>query len=274
MLSIIILNYKLANLIKYQLRELTSYNFSFESEIIVVDNDSHDNIAIVMKEFDGVRFIQAGSNKGCGAGNNVAIKQAKGEYILILNPDIRISKSTIEYMYNFLKNHEKIGIVAPRLINGDSTLQETCFRFPNIFYPLFRRTILSKTNVGKKWLDDFLMRDINHESTQEVDWVMGSCYMTRKKNYENINYFDEGIFLYLEDIDVCRRMWESGYSVYYLGAVSATHLHQQASRNKTNVLFSILFNKLTRAHIKSWLYYVKKNRGKVYPLNCPSSKRD
>lgn len=266
------MNYKLADLIKYQLRELMSYQFGFESEIIVVDNDSRDNIDIVMKEFENVKFIQTGMNRGCGAGNNVAIKQAQGEYILILNPDIRISKSTIEYMYNFLQNHDGIGIVAPRLINADDTLQETCFRFPNIFYPFFRRTILSKTNIGKKWLDNFLMRDVNHELIQEVDWVMGSCYMTKKKNYENIGYFDEKIFLYLEDVDICRRIWDSGYSVYYLGCISAIHLHQQASRNKANVLFSILFNKLTRAHIKSWLYYVKKNRGRSYPLNCPSSK--
>lgn len=263
-LSIIILNYKSANLVKYQLKKLTTYNFSFQTEIIVIDNDSCDNIEEVVKEFPSVHFIQAGVNNGCGAGNNFAAKTAKGDYILFLNPDIRIELDTIEKLYYKIDSDENIGIIAPRLENGDGTIQETCFSFPDIYYPLFRRTSFANTKFGQKWLYKFLLKDLDKTKNSKVGWIMGSCFMIKKSVFDKINGYDDNIFLYLEDTDLCRRVWESGKQVYYMGEVSAIHLHQQQSANK-NVFISIFTNRLSRIHIRSWLYYMKKYYKKPTP---------
>ncbi len=264
-LSIIILNYKQANLIKYQLKKLYHYNFEFDSEIIVIDNNSHDDIQeIIIADFPKVKFIKSKNNLGYAGGNNLGIKRAQGNYILILNPDIRISQESIQKMLDFLKKNPTVGLIAPRLINADKTTQETCFQFPNWQYPLFRRTGFGKTKSGKKWLAKFLIKDFDHKSTRKVDWIMGACWMANKKTIQEIEYLDKNYFMYLEDMDLCRRLWNKNKAVYYLGEISAIHLHQKASENK-NIIYSLFFNKLSRIHLKSWFYYIKKWRGQKLP---------
>lgn len=271
MLSIIILNYKSSKLVKYQLKKLTTYNFSFDVEIIVADNNSHDNIETILKEFPGVVFVDNKKNIGFCAGNNRAISHSKGDYILILNPDIRIEQSSIEKLYLTLKSNENMGLIGPRLINADGSTQETSFAFPNIYYPLFRRTPFGKTKTGQRWLNKFLLKNIDRNKNLEVDWLQGACFMIKKEIFNKIKGYDEKIFMYLDDMDICRRVWEIEKSVYYMGEVSAIHLHQKMSIDK-NIFISILTNKLSRIHIKSWLYYTKKYHKKNLPKDCPTIK--
>lgn len=271
MLSIIILNYKSSKLIKYQLKKLTTYNFSFDTEIIVADNNSHDNIETILKEFPNVKFIDNKKNIGFCAGNNSAISHSKGDYILILNPDIRISSDAIEKLYLTLKSNENIGLIGPRLINADGSTQETSFAFPDIYYPVFRRTPFGKTKTGERWLDKFLLKNIDRTKNSQVDWLQGACFMIKKSVFDEIKGFDEKIFMYLDDMDICRRVWETGKSVYYMGEVSAIHLHQKMSADK-NIFISIFTNKQSRIHIKSWLYYIKKYWKVNLPEKCPSRK--
>ena len=270
-LSIIILNYQQANLIKYQLQKLYHYNFNFDSEIIVVDNNSQDNIEEIVKvNFPKVKLIKSDTNLGYPAGNNLGIKNAQGKYILILNPDIRIEQNTIKKMMEFMKNNENAGLVAPRLNNADQSIQDTCYRFPNLYYPFYRRTSLARTKTGQKWLDNFLMKDFDHQSVKEVDWVMGSCLLVKREDLLEKNIHDEHFFMYLSDMDLCRNLWSKDKAVYYLGDTSAIHLHQKASAEK-NILQS-LFNKLSWVHLKDWLYYIRKWQKQDLPKSCPSSK--
>ncbi len=272
-LSIIILNYKNANLIKYQLQKIYTYNFDFESEIIVVDNNSQDNIEnILINNFPQVKLIKSKINLGYPSGNNLGIKNAQGKYILILNPDIRISKNTIIEMIKFMDNNKDAGLVAPRLNNADNSVQYTCYRFPNLFYPFYRRTSLAQTKAGQKWLNNFLMKDFDHQSIQTVDWVMGSCFLIKKVDLSKTTH-DENFFMYLSDMDLCRNLWNQKKQVYYLGNISAIHLHQKASAEK-NIIHSLLFNKLSRIHLKDWLYYLQKWRGQKLPKSCPSAQEN
>jgi GT2 family glycosyltransferase len=270
-LSIIILNYKSANLIKYQLQKLDSYNFEFDSEIIVIDNNSQDNIEeIVKKDFPNIKFIKSSTNIGYPAGNNLAIKNAQGKYILILNPDIRIEKETIEKMLEFMKNNSDAGLVASRLNNADTSIQDTCYSFPNLYYPFYRRTSLGRTKAGQKWLAKFLMKDFDHQSVKKVDWVMGSCLLLKREDLMDNNIHDENFFLYFSDMDLCRNLWSQNKAVYYLGNTSAIHLHQKASAEKN--VFKSIFNKLSWIHLKDWFYYLRKWKKQDLPKSCPSSK--
>jgi N-acetylglucosaminyl-diphospho-decaprenol L-rhamnosyltransferase len=267
-LSIIILNYKNANLIKYQLQKLVNYKFSFNSEIIVVDNNSKDNIEKIIKtNFPKIKFVKSNKNTGYVNGNNIGVDDAQGKYVLILNPDIRIEKETIEKMMEFVKNNPDAGLVAPRLINADNSIQDTCYRFPDWHYPFYRRTSLSQTKFGKKWLHKFLMKDFDHKSIKKVDWVMGSCYILKKDDVHK--HHDPNFFMYLSDMDLCRDLWKNEKTVYYLGNVSALHLHQKASAEKN--IFKYLLNKLSWIHLKDYFYYLQKWKKQDLPKSCPSN---
>ncbi|HUT22334.1 MAG TPA: glycosyltransferase family 2 protein [Candidatus Bipolaricaulota bacterium] len=260
-LSIIILTYKSKNLVRFALKDLLASNLPEQTEVIVVDNDSGDGIEdMIEEEYPQVRFIQTGKNSGFAAGNNAGIKAAFGKYIIIMNPDIFVEDNSIEKLYNYIKEKEGegVGLVAPKLCNPNGSLQHTCYKFHKWSTPLFRRTFLSKLPFGKKHLKKFLMDDWDHNSIREVDWVQGSCFIMRKDLLEQIGCFDEKYFMYVEDMDLCRKINLAGKKVIYYPESKVIHLHRRESNDgKWHQVFT---NKLTREHIKSWLKYMWKFR--------------
>jgi hypothetical protein len=256
-LSIIILNYKTKNLVKYCLKRIVG----LDCEIIVVDNASFDGVDRMIREnFPKVRFIQAEKNRGYAAGNNLGIKEAKGKYILILNPDVVVLDGTIEKMYEFMELHPRVGLVGPKLTSPNGDLQETCYRFPRFIIPLYRRTFLGKLPFAKKSLDHFSMRDYDHKKPRPVDWLQGSCLMARNTAIQEVGFLDERFFIYLEDTDWCRRFWQKGWQVWYLPEAEMIHYHEQASLGG----FLDIFKRSARAHITSWLKYFWKYRNSPY----------
>ena len=130
--SIIILNYKNKGLVFEQLKHFFKQMPSCVCEVIVVDNNSGDDIADMLKaNYANVRFEAASHNRGYGAGNNVGIALATGKYILIANPDIVLSGALVQGLYDFMQSHDGIGIAGPKILNADGTLQYSCVRFPN-----------------------------------------------------------------------------------------------------------------------------------------------
>jgi GT2 family glycosyltransferase len=263
-LSIIILNYQTKNLVKYCIKGIKSLNLNLDYEIIVVDNASYDRtFEMIREEFSGVKFIQAKENRGYAAGNNLGIKQARGKYILLLNPDIVILENAIEKMYQFMENHSEAGLIGPKLNSPDGTLQETCYRFPKFIIPLYRRTFLGKLPFIKKHLDHFLMKDYDHQIARQVDWLQGSCLMARVKAVQEVGLLDERFFTYVEDTDWSRRFWQKGWQVWYLPEAKMIHYHEQASAGG---LLNI-FKKSARIHIASWLKYFWKYRNQLTDNN-------
>lgn len=258
-MTIIILNYKMKGLVRNCLRSIFEKNLTFPFEIIVVDNDSCDGIEQMLREqFPAVKFMQSGKNLGMGAGNNIGIRMAAGKYVLIINPDIFVLPGAIERLYNFCVQHPDVGLAAPRLLNPDRSLQYTCYRWHRFWTPLFRRTILARLDFAKKEVARFLMSDWGHNETREVDWIQGSCFLTPKKVFDEVGLFDERFFMYFEDTDLCRRIKNAGYKVMYLADAEVIHLHRRQSAD--GGLMKILFNKLTRIHIASWVKYLWKWR--------------
>lgn len=258
-LTIIILNYKQKGLIKYCLKNLLSLNIPLKYEIIVVDNASNDGCGEMIKdEFMSVKLIKADKNRGYAAGNNLGIKKAQGKYILILNPDITILSDAIVKLYEFMEEHTQAGICGPKILNPDGSIQYTCSRFPDWRLPFYRRTFLSKSKKGKKWNDYYLMMDWNHQENRKVDWLFGACLMVRKSAIDDVGLLDERYFLYMEDLDWCRRFWEKGWEVWYIADFDVIHYHQRLSAD-VNILWS-LFSKTARVHLASWLKYYFKYR--------------
>lgn len=263
-LSIIILNYKEKGFVKQCVKGIYNSNIQVPFEVIVVDNNSQADCADMLRErFPLVKVIISKKNRGYAYGNNLGIRYSKGEYIAIINPDVAVQEGIFEKMIRFLEDHPRAGMVGPKLIYPDKTVQASCRRFPKPLTSIYRRTILSHLPTAKKMLQKYLMEDWDHASQRSVDWLFGACLMIRKKVLDEIGLFDERFFLYFEDCDLCRRFWEKGYEVWYLADVIVVHYHKRLSAKTFGILS--LFDKPTRIHIISAIKYFKKYYGKMMP---------
>jgi GT2 family glycosyltransferase len=260
-ISIIIVNYKMRESIRATLSTLFSdiKDSALKVAVTVVDNDSGDGVGeMLARDFPQAIFLHNGGNIGFGAANNNGVKFTPARYYFFLNPDIRfIEPRTVERLYAFMESKPKAGICAPRLMNTDGTLQLSCYRFPRVMVPLYRRTSLGQTGIAKKHLDKFLMSDWSHSSRRMVDWVMGSAMFIRADAMREVGLWDDRFFMYFEDIDLCRRFWLKHWPVYYLSDIVLEHEHHRESA-KLPVWKGVFKSKTTRYHIASWLKYLGK----------------
>jgi GT2 family glycosyltransferase len=264
-ISVIIVNYKMRESIRSALTTLFCdiKDLPLSVALTVVDNDSGDGVGeMLSRDFPQVNFLHNGSNIGFGAANNNGIKYTPARYYFFLNPDTRfIEPETIKRLYDFMEGKPGAGICAPRLMNSDGTLQHSCYRFPRVMVPLYRRTALGRTFIAKKRLDNFLMSEWEHDKRRMVDWVMGSAMLIRASALHEAGVWDDRFFMYFEDIDLCRRFWLKHRPVYYLSDIVLEHEHHRESA-KLPVWKGVFRNKTTRYHIASWLNYLWKYRGR------------
>ena len=259
-LSIIIVNYHSQNQLTLCLRSLFRSPLSLDFETIVVDNNSGDDLKDLINNYPGVKFIFNEKNLGMGGGNNLGIDQARGKYILILKPDTIINALAIEILVDYLSKNPLVGLVGPKLLNSDNSLQMSCARFPSFFLPLWQRTFLGK--LFPKQSQRFLMNDFNHQNIQEVDWLMGSCLLFKKEIKLSSGEifrprFDQRYFMYFEDIDLAKQIKQKGLKVVYNPKASIIHDHQRQSARYPWYL-AVLVDPLARQHIISWLKYFQK----------------
>lgn len=240
-----------------------------EFEIIISDSqttpEKKQELESIKKQYPEITSLQTNKeNTGYPKSVNVGIRAANGDAMLVMNSDILVHNDAIPKLYNYIKEHSEIGIISPKLLNIDGSVMESAYRFHKWYTIIVRRTFLGKTQYGQKHIQQFLLRDWDHKSIRNVDWVQGSAMLLRKETIKKIGVMDENIFLYFEDVDWCRRSWESGKSVVYFPNAIMTHYHKQESKGK-NAIFSMLGNKMTRVHIKSYLYYLKKYKNNRFP---------
>lgn len=256
-LSIIIVNYRSEGLTRECVKEFSRIATSVTKEIIVIDNSPGRGLDMILQErFPAVQYISMGSNVGLSRANNAGARQAKGEYIMLCNPDITPHPGAVETMIDYLRAHPEVGVVGPRLQNPDGTLQQSYYRFLTPFTPLYRRTIFARTWLGKRHLQYYLMRDMNADQPMKVDWLLGALLVMRKKDYETVGMMDEKFFLYLEDVDLCRSFWKAGKEVHYLPTAVMTHLYHRQSAGGG---IADIFKRITRIHIASGIKYFRKH---------------
>lgn len=252
-ISIITVTMNHLHLLKQMLDSLFyKYPPKVSFELIIVDNCSTDNTKeYITKNFPDINYIENDYIAGFAENNNKGVKLAKGEYILILNPDIIILENSIDKLYNYLSNNDKVGIVAPQLLNTDLSIQHSMRKFITPSILIARLSTKGKDNSKNKKVKEYLMSNINITKPTEVDWCMGAALLFRKTFYDELNGFDENFFLYVEDMDICHRCWKTGKSVVYIPESQMIHAHQRSSRK---------LNKKTIMHIKSMIYFFRKNK--------------
>lgn len=266
-ISFIILNYNSAGLLKNSLNSIINFGVGdLRYEIIVVDNASNDGVKkMLVDNFSNVIFIESKKNRGMGGGNNLGIKQAKGKYVAILNPDTMALDNAFAKLFNFMEANPKIGICGPQAVNPDKSLQYTRCRFHKFVTPVYRRTPLQKFSFVKKELDLFLTKDKDYQEAMPADWLFGFCLFARRDVIEKINMFDERFFLGFEDTDLCRKAWAAGYEVWYYPKAKLIHYPHRFSGERS--FFLGLDKPAVRIHIASWFKYFWKYRKQQLTVN-------
>ncbi len=264
-LSIIITNYRNPELLKLCLDSVRKYTKGLAYELIVADSATQEDTEMMMREeYGDVKFFPFAANVGFQALIKKGIEESTGKYLLLLNGDIIVIPNSIEKMLTFIKSDDTVGMVGPKLLNFDGSLQYSCSRFYHPVTIIYRRTFLGHFAFAQKHLDWFLMKDRNHDLTMDVDWLMGSSLMITRSAVEKVGLMDPGYFMYMEDVDWCRRFWENRYRVVYYPAAVMHHYHGRGSA-KGGVIRSLLLNRLTWVHIFSAIRYFKKFWNKPIP---------
>ncbi|MBF8280891.1 MAG: putative glycosyltransferase [Candidatus Magasanikbacteria bacterium] len=263
--SIIIVNYKMKDLIVPCLESLKAdvSGSSLQVHVVVVDNASNDDSCpTILSQFPDYTCLINTRNLGYGGAVNIGIRSHEAKYYFVLNPDTKfVEPRTIERLYAFMEAHPKIGMIGPKLLNVDGTLQFSCNRFPPLMIPLLRRTSLGEKKMFRRKVDRFLMRDFDHEKTQPVDWVIGSAMFVRASALKDVGFFDDRFFMYFEDTDWCRRFWEAHWPIYYVHDIVIMHHHGRGSARVPGVFRALFMNKLARLHVQSAMKYFWKWRG-------------
>ncbi|HBV57977.1 MAG TPA: hypothetical protein DEB73_01785 [Candidatus Magasanikbacteria bacterium] len=263
-----IVNYKMAEDIRDLLHSMKSdlIGSDLKVQIVVVDNTPEEGAWLMFKNnFPEVKYLPQESNVGFGKAQNIGIKSTEAKYHFILNPDAVFpsGERVLQRLFEHMETHPKIGMVGPKLLNSDNSLQYSCYRFPDFWIPLYRRSSLGEFKKNHRKVARYLMHDFNHDRNQPVDWIMGSAMFARGIALEQTGLFDERYFMYFEDCDLCRRFWDANWPIYYIHDIKIKHRHGKGSAKVPGFLSSIMKNPLTRVHIISWLQYMWKWRFKT-----------
>jgi N-acetylglucosaminyl-diphospho-decaprenol L-rhamnosyltransferase len=230
-LSIIILNYNTCAHLRVCLHTLLADQLP-NTEVFVVDNASSDGSGdMVAAEFPTVRLIRSQHNGGFAYGNNQALRLARGEAVLLLNPDTLIQPGAIRQLMTLLQSHPEAGIVGPKLLRPDGSMHLACRRsFPTPSVAFYRIAGLSRAFPKSPIFGRYNLTYVDPDQPIEVDSVCGACLLIRRCVFERIGMLDERFFMYGEDLDWCLRARQAGWTVRYEPSVVVQHQHGAASR--------------------------------------------
>lgn len=231
-LSVIIVNYNVTQLLRSCLLSLRKYIQDIDYEVIVIDNASTDNSwGDLIPEFPNVYFISSTTNGGFAKANNKAVQMAKGEYILLLNPDTELEGFYMKELLDFADAQPSFGCLGVRMHDaGGNFLPESKRSVPDMFNS-FEKLF---TNFKKNNSKSYYRNDIEENAIAEVEVITGAFLLAKKDVYERIGGLDEAYFMYGEDIDLCYTFLRNGYQNFYYGKVSILH-HKGESTIKDEV---------------------------------------
>jgi N-acetylglucosaminyl-diphospho-decaprenol L-rhamnosyltransferase len=254
-LSCIIVNYKNSESLKDCLVSLYQTVQEIDFETIIVDNSENDLGIKPLKElYPKAQFVSNSSNVGFAKANNQAAKIAQGKVLIFLNPDTILSDQAIDSMYRYYCSHTETGVLGPKVVDPEGSLQYSCRRYPTLWTGLFNRySILSRLFPENRFTSQYLMLDFDHNEIRQVDWLSGCCLMVSKSTFENSHGFDENYFLFNEDIDLCRTIKQAGKKVIYFPEATIIH-HVSTSNSKTTARVII------QRHL-GMMHYFKKHHG-------------
>jgi hypothetical protein len=234
-LSIIIVNYNVKEFLQNLLHSIDKAATNYSTEIFIVDNASDDgSVELIKEKFPGIKLITNSKNAGFGKANNQALRQVKGKYILLINPDAIVGEDTFNKMISFFETNSEAGLAGCKILNPDGSLQLACRRsFPGPWTSFCKVTGLSRLFPKSRLFARYNLTYLDENKTYEVDAVSGSFMMMKKDVYEKVGGFDEDFFMYGEDLDLSYRIQKAGYKVFYVHETQIIHYKGESTKRSS-----------------------------------------
>jgi len=227
-LSIVILHYQVSDVLRKCLQSLDCFVKDISYEVLVVDNASPDDSwKVLIHEFPNIQFISNAENLGFAKGNNVGIKKAKGEYLLLLNPDTELESDDLRKVLDFAKSKPNFGCLGVRMHDGSGAfLPESKRAVPGIMNSFGKLFFTFGMSKSKSYYRD----DLQEMDIALVEVVTGAFLLCKRDRYWEVGGLDEAYFMYGEDIDLCNSFLNKGYQNWYYGAFSILHIKGESTQ--------------------------------------------
>jgi len=258
-ISVILVSYNTIEMTKKALRLLFASIHNIKMEVIVIDNDSKDHSADILRhEYPNITLIENKKNVGFGRANNQALPYINSRYLLLLNTDAFVEPDTIAKTVQYMDANPQCGILGVKFLGRDGELQPSCRFFPTPWNIFLNRTGLDRLFKQAKLVDDMSW---DHASARDCDWVPGCYYLVRKEVIDQVGLFDPRYFLYYEEIDHCFAAKRAGWHVTYFPYTSVVHLGGESAKSEGEITSS--GRQIEALQIESELLYFRKNHGVI-----------
>lgn len=234
---------------------------SVEGEVIVVDNGSTDgSVNMIRAKFPSVRLFENNRNLGFAKAINIGIRESKGKYITIINSDVKVKEKSFVRMIEFLEFHPKIGLVGPKIVDSNGRVQRSCMGSPGLWNIFCRALALDKMFPKSEIFGGQLMTYWEHDRERAVDIINGCFWMAKREAIDRVGLLDERFFIYGEDMDWCKRFWDTGLEVVFFPEAEALH-YGGASSSKAPIKFYL---EMQKANLQYWRKHKGIYRSQIY----------
>jgi hypothetical protein len=221
--------------------------------VTVVDNASPDDSVETISNIAGIDIVRAPRNGGFAYGCNLGVARGSAPFVLFLNPDARIDEPSLRTLERTLREDPRTGLAGPRILDEDGSLAYSVRRFPRLRSTFAKALFLHRLWPRSSWTDELVREPEVYERPGTPDWVSGACMLVRRDAYAQVGGFDERLFLYCEDTDLCRNLWDAGYTVRFEPAALVRHVGGASSGvGETQAIAA-----------RSRVLYARKHRGPV-----------
>ncbi len=246
-LSIVIVNWNTKDLLRDCLNSVRAGLSGITAEVLVVDNASSDGSCNMLRDhFPWVKRIECPTNLGFAGGNNLALEQVSGRHILLLNTDTLVHGAVLTEALAWLDDNPEVGVMGPRVLNTDGTVQMSCSAFPSLGH--LARQSLGLTRI--KSLDSYRLTGWDRSSARQVDVISGAAMFVRRSAMKDVGLLDEDFFFYGEETDWCRRFAQAGWSLVFAPIPAITHYGNGSVRQLNHRRDVLLTEGTTRLHLK------------------------
>ena len=260
--SVVIVSFNTRELLRECINTLDRESSGVTYETIVVDNASRDGSAdMVAADFPNVRLVRSDKNLGFAAANNLGFAEAGGKYVVLLNSDAFLKHDALRISVERMNKSPQVGLAGAQLISRDGSWQPSARKFPSLLNDFLTLSGLAARYPHSRLFGRFDRTWADPKEPAEIDWVPGAYSIVRRDLLMKLGGFDERFFLYYEEVDLCRRIKQAGYQVWYWPDVIVIHLGGESSKTVTRLSMSSKGAQLTLWRMRAAFLYYRKHHG-------------
>jgi GT2 family glycosyltransferase len=235
-ISVVIVSWNDRRHLEACLESLAPAGASLDMEIVVVDNASTDGSThMVETKFPAVRLIKKNENLGFAKANNIGIKASTGKYLYLINSDVKVLDDCVKLLADYMNENPRIGILGPKVLNGDMSLQSSCRKAPGLWNNFCSATGLANVFRNSAIFSGEQMTFFKGDRIMDVDVLAGCFWVARRAAIDGFGLLDEKFFMYAEDVDWCMRCRKAGWGVVFFPGASAIHFGGGSSARQGSV---------------------------------------